>query len=50
MASIVAQIEIMAQIDYEKKLKAFSTILPHFLICIQIEDRGTVTLSHVRKT
>jgi hypothetical protein len=36
----------MAQIDYEKILKAFSTILPHFLICIQIEDKGTVTLPH----
>ena len=35
----------MAQIDYEKKLKAFSIILPHFLICIQIEDRGIVTLT-----
>ena len=36
MASIVAQIEITAQIDYEKNLKAFSTILPHFLIFITL--------------
>jgi hypothetical protein len=50
MASIVAQIVgLWHKLIMKRNLKAFSTILPHFLICIQIEDRTTVTLSHFLK-
>jgi hypothetical protein len=47
--SVLQMKSIVAQIVGLWHKFSFSTILPHFLICIQIEDRGTVTLLHFLK-